>query len=220
MEMLGLPEGNTAADRAWAMGFEDDVFHGTKRVRKAFKEMDGSKRKDSTTWNFGGKDPTDGYIFASNDPGVAGSYAGVDPWAIKPKRSAIYPLKANMSGAVDYYPDASLMVGPGWEDDMANLGHEWTGVIGDMANVANLNNGAFRAHDVFDGATAFAMGTPQTTYGIKDPSRIRSRFAAFDPKLRDSPNLLAANPYGLSPYALVGEDDDQSSPLSRLYRRR
>ena len=69
----------------------------------------------------------------------------------------------------------------------------------------------------YDALRFIEEGTP--TVGLFNPKNIRSRFAAFDPALRDSPNLLAANPYGLSPYALTGEDDNQPLTLSELYRR-
>lgn len=58
----------------------------------------------------------------------------------------------------------------------------------------NKNYDTVKLTDITDG------GPTTTHYAIKDPSRIRSRFAAFDPAKRDSSDLLA----GLAPYIGIG----------------
>jgi hypothetical protein len=54
-----------------------------------------------------------------------------------------------------------------------------------------------RIRDFSDNAD-YGVYLPATHYGILDPTKIRSRFAAFDPDELDNPNILA----GLAPYAV------------------
>ena len=56
----------------------------------------------------------------------------------------------------------------------------------------NKNYDTIKLTDITDG------GPTTTHYAIKDPTRIRSKFAAFDPARRDSADLLA----GFAPYAV------------------
>lgn len=65
--MMGLPEGNTAADRAKVMGFDTPAYHGTVHD---VKEFDPSSRGKTTA----AMSSRRGFFFASN-PNVASTYA-------------------------------------------------------------------------------------------------------------------------------------------------
>ena len=60
---LGLPENNTATDRAKAMGFGDDVYHGTRSDFDNFSLDEASKHKAIYTT----PDTTVSDKFASDD---------------------------------------------------------------------------------------------------------------------------------------------------------
>ena len=49
VKRLGLPTNNTAADRAKAMGFGDDVYHGTKTSFDEFSPDKASRHKSFFT---------------------------------------------------------------------------------------------------------------------------------------------------------------------------
>jgi hypothetical protein len=68
VKMLGLPEGNTAMDRARAMGFNIDLFHGRKGDYPNF-DISFSGRSTNT------KGVSRNAVDTTNDPSVAGDYA-------------------------------------------------------------------------------------------------------------------------------------------------
>ena len=69
--MLGLPEKNTAMDRARAMGFEVPVYHGTKTPERITSLIPGGTNESVRTgdaYGFG--------VYTTTDPFEASSYAG------------------------------------------------------------------------------------------------------------------------------------------------
>jgi hypothetical protein len=68
VKMLGLPENNTAMDRARAMGFDIDLFHGRKGDYPNF-DISFSGRSTNT------KGVSRNAVDTTNDPSVAGDYA-------------------------------------------------------------------------------------------------------------------------------------------------
>lgn len=67
VEMLGLPENNTAMDRAKAMGFDTPVFHGSNRPD--IEALDPKKAGEKTGNAF------DDYVFSTAEPQNASGYS-------------------------------------------------------------------------------------------------------------------------------------------------
>jgi hypothetical protein len=163
-EMLGLPPDNTAMDRAKALGFGDDVYHGT---TKSFDAFDMSKLGSS------GSDALEG-VFTVTNPKVANEFI----WAKGSNEGGnVMPLRLRTSDPVK----SSTVL---------------DGTTGSAA--AKILKQAKRAgYDRVDFPTNM-LGSQGTTQVVFDPSRIRSRFAAFDPARVNESDLLAAGiPIGL-----------------------
>jgi hypothetical protein len=163
-EMLGLPPDNTAMDRAKALGFGDDVYHGT---TKSFDAFDMSKLGSS------GSDALEG-VFTVTNPKVANEFI----WAKGSNEGGnVMPLRLRTSDPVK----SSTVL---------------DGTTGSAA--AKILKQAKRAgYDRVDFPTNM-LGSQGTTQVVFDPSRIRSRFAAFDPARVNETDLLASGiPIGL-----------------------
>ena len=177
VKMLGLPENNTPMDRAKAMGFGKDVYHGT---TKDFPAFDTSKLGAS------GADAAEG-VFTANNPKIANEFT----WSSGSQEGAnVMPLMLRTSDPVK----ASTVL---------------DGTTGSAA--AKVLQQAKRAgYDRVDFPTNM-LGAEGTTQVVFDPSRIRSRFAAFDPARmnendllgRADPKLLAALAAGTTTAATV-----------------
>ncbi len=180
---LGLPENNTAADRAKAMGFYD-VYHGTK---SSFDEFDPNKYSKSEY-----RAPA---IFTSPQHSLPNQFSGVSksgqgnelllekfPDSFKPQ---IMPLKQR-GNLFDYnnpeHVEALLKANP----DLENL------TRGGGSLIENLKVGSWQAienHDVqkairelgFDGFHAQEFGEKST--GLFNNTDVRSKFAHFNPKM-------------------------------------
>lgn len=153
---LGLPPGNTAMDRARAMGFDTPAWRGTDKAEKVSREA-----------LYGAMGPAH---YSGDDPLVGNAYAG------DLKGANVIPMLLR-GGYVDN------MV---WTD-MVNA-HGWAG-----AKEAIKAAGKSGVHDaMFENA-----------YATFDPSRIRSRFAAFNPQKRDSADILAGLAAPLTTSALL-----------------
>lgn len=157
VRMLGLPENNTAMDRAKAMMFGDEVYHGT---TKSFPAFDPSKLGAS------GADAAEG-IFTANNPRIANEFT----WANGSQEGAnVLPLMLRTVDPVK----APLML---------------DGTTGSAA--AKILQQSKRAgYDRVDFPTNM-MGAEGTSQVVFDPSRVRSRFAAFDPARVKENDLLA-----------------------------
>lgn len=84
VKMLGLPENNTAMDRAKAMGFVDDVYHGSKTPEGITELIPGGGRGSIQTGDAYGSG-----VYTSTDRlGDANSYGA---------QGAVFPLKINRS---------------------------------------------------------------------------------------------------------------------------
>lgn len=84
---LGLPANNTAADRAKAMGFDKDVYHGTP------KQMQFDELKPSQA----------GSVYATKKPDYANDFSKrkmvIDPMTADDYVGQVLPLKANMGNS-------------------------------------------------------------------------------------------------------------------------
>lgn len=168
---LGLGPNNTPMERAKAMGFGDDVFHGTPddrivRSRQFKDEMLGR----STQVN----DAKMGH-FTTDSGSAASEYIWRDGMT---DGGNVLPLR--LAG----------------DRPSVNLPGEWQ--PGKYDNViSSAKRGGYDGVKIKGATTLGKSGDYQVTF---DPKNIRSRFAAFDPAKRDTadilgradPNLLAA----------------------------
>ena len=144
---LGLKEGNTAADRAKAMGFSDDTYyHGT---NKNFNKFD---------YDFASKDGTDQWgsgFYTTDSPSLASGYASGDgavvmPLKIKKNKSLNYNFENDfLSSSANQNPITKkqlqniLESSPDFENVLWNfgdIGHEGKEAITKKAVNAYMNN--------------------------------------------------------------------------------
>jgi|APLak6261660231_1056022.scaffolds.fasta_scaffold00088_14 hypothetical protein len=167
---LGLPKNNTALDRAKAMGFSDmPMYHGTSRDIDKFDLNYGGATSGSKVGQLGvslGDNPqiADEFAyFANKNRGLTGNYQGEN----------VLPLLHRF----DYPASMDL------PDEVMN--HE---VQGAVLNAWDMGKDALRMNNY----TTPGGNKIGPAYIIKNPAQIRSRFAAFDPKKKNSENILAS----------------------------
>lgn len=171
VKMLGLPESNTAMDRARAMGFEDGWYHGTFNDVQAF---DIGRVKERFPYSIG--------IHTTNRPSEASIYAQKSP-ADKStivEGANVMPLMARRGNSMDI---ETKQVAASMEADLNRAQ-----IIKDLLNAKNAGKPydsvviARKRGDEWDGANLIT----------REPARLRSRFAAFDPARIDEKDLLAS----------------------------
>lgn len=170
VKMLGLPESNTAMDRAKAMGFvHDELFHGTVNDFPAFKVSDRSS------------------VYATDSPAIADIYANATG-----RHKGLREVNAGPNVMPLMYRGKLLEVsdqgktGGGWLGDnlAAALGTEPRRNL--VKEVPSKGYSGIKVKDMDD------LGGRQSQYIFPDPAVLRSRFAAFDPARIDEKDLLAS----------------------------
>ena len=167
--------------RAKDMGFHTDLYHGT-----------GSDITDFQVRRRG--------LYLTDKPEIADIYANAssNPVSVRASEPGVGPnvmplkLRGNVLEISDLGPDMSH----GWSsDNLANaLGVKLEDYAAgtrmrDMDNLAKSRGySAIKITDMMD------LGGIQSQWRVLDPSAIRSRFATFDPSLKDSTNILSMNP--------------------------
>ena len=210
VRMLGLPESNTAMDRAKAMGFVD-AYHGT---ANDIKQLDPSMYGSAT-----GAQSAKKAFFATSDPVTARTYAEYAATDAKVKKLLDQAQVAEKKGNWDKYDDL-IRQAEQLESDFAAQrlqgqtimplmiranrgvsgtemnagGQEFAALEGginrflnqairenkDLAVIKNLSDAVGR------------VDVPATHYAVLNPKIARSRFAAFDPARIDEKDLLAS----------------------------
>jgi len=176
---LGLPLNNTAMDRARAMGFDTPAYHGT-------------------TANIEQFDPARSSSAAAFGPGVYTTESAKDAsgWLKSKDGGNVIPLLINESsflkaremdtktkGILENFLGRELNDGPPPLFSLERRG-------------GSVSEGAMNAG--FGGVEHFGPSrTPTKNNVILDASKIRSRFAAFDPLKKDSANILATTLMGM-----------------------
>jgi hypothetical protein len=159
---LGLPVNNTAADRAKAMGFDVEAYHGTasKDIQKFMPEGGTPEGEKTLEWykNRQAQNEPVGYMafrggsFFSPKADYAGSYA--------PEGTGVmYPVNLRMDNPLSLLPNAQGRYA--------------------ATNASDINKtiDAMILQDSIDKSI--------NEIAILDPAQIRSRFAAFDPFRKD-----------------------------------
>lgn len=203
---LGLPAGNTAAQRAKALGFTDEAYHGTNADIKAFDPMMADTRRGTGT-------PM-GAIVVSSNPKTASTYAGEKPteWIKAYSEGGnVMPLLINKGENMSmnatqqgYTPNWKEIYNPKYPDvettnDFAKIAKEKGKQTATIKNVKD---------------NAVMSGAEGDTTFIFDPTLIRSKFAAFDPKRRNEADILA----GALAVPMVDEDNRRTI-LQQLFNK-
>lgn len=207
---LGLPKDNTPEMRAEALGNKVPAYHAT----TVWEADDGRKLGDIEAFNrlasteiVGRKPSIDQVgIWASDraDELGAGMYSG--------SQGAIYPLLLRMEN-----PKTTSFEQMSRTASNLSSGEPLAaGVVPRVSDVEPYRQ--MLKEQGFDSLIIKAKeGSPftefkdQTGYVVLDPSQVRSRFAAFDPKRRNEPDILA----GVLPLGLLA-DEEQRKKLYEL----
>jgi predicted GNAT family acetyltransferase len=184
-KMLGLPKGNTPMDRAKALGFTESGYTGTNRDITAFNPLkagasgSGSREGALGTW-------------LTNDPRVASGFAD---WSARGQGgNVVYPLMIRGKNPKEFgsYAEIKDLV-----DANTQFARPPYRMMQDTINYENAKK-ALGDYGVLRNTMTDAIDAPITQYVVPDPSRLRSRFAAFDPARMKEPDILAAGvPLGL-----------------------
>jgi hypothetical protein len=193
---LGLPANNTAMDRARAMGYDLDVYHGTTSPNiEAFDPMMSANARKKTG------------IWGSENPELANTYAGNMGGSVYPlmmKSKGMAEVDAAGSNWSRIPADTMIKHSDGTEtparDIITNLYSE-TSNTNDIARFARqqLNKGVrFKNISDIGAMSRWAGDVPETATNVTTfkPENVRSRFAAFDPMKKDSANILAGTAAG------------------------
>jgi hypothetical protein len=180
---LGLPANNTAMDRAGAMGFDTDVYHGTKADILIF-------------------DPTKP-VFSAPNSEIANLYsqganANIMPLMLRGKELSISDLnKSGVSGS--FAENLAKRLGVYDKNDPFNLS--------DIRERELINQLPKYGIDRLKVTDMSDMGGIQTQYATPSgSSNIRSRFAAFDPFRKD---VATATAMGVALPDLLANPVDQ-----------
>lgn len=221
VEMLGLPESNTAMDRARAMGFTP-AYHGT---ADDIAQIDPAKFGSAT-----GAQSAKKAFWAVDDPTTARGYAEYAAGSAKVKKLLDAADKAEKRGNWDMYDDllrqaeeleAALTKNPLQGQNImplmirANRGVRGAEMNAGGAEFVELEGGVNRllnqaAREGRDLAVIRNLsddpgrgGRPATHFAAMNPAVVRSRFAAFDPARVNEADLLGrADPRLLGALAL------------------
>ena len=242
---LGLPAGNTAAQRAKALGYETPVYHGTNAEIEAF--------------NIKGKGKTAGAgAFLTTNPITAETYVsasgGGNILPLLLKKDDFLTANAKGRNWSDIWTDQLMAKSKGKKYNLDDLGLDKysatsTDELGMIAkdlglkgtqikNVKDLgtNSHVMRAKEYLQEKYGI---TPDETwsnvsgkqwneaqkaikklyesqkgdiYAVQDPSLIRSRFAAFDPKRRHEADILAG-----ALAVPMADEDNRKAMLEKLF---
>jgi hypothetical protein len=174
VSMLGLPESNTAAERARAMGYMTDAYHGT--TAQDLPAFSPEKIKDRFGYSFGHHTttrPAEANYYAHNSLDL-----NRNPY---PTGGNVLPLTIKGGRTLEYASDSPAKSASMVADTDRGM------IIEDLVKAkragepVDIVKTSRNFGDDYDGANLIAMR----------PELLRSRFAAFDPARRDSSNLLA-----------------------------
>jgi hypothetical protein len=207
---LGLPKDNTPEMRAEAMGFNTPAYHGT----TVWEAEDGRKLGDIQAFNrlasteiVGRKPSIDQMgIWASDRPNElgAGMYSG--------SQGAIYPLMLRMENPKTTSFEQMARTASNLSTNKA-LGATEVPRVSDVEpyrqrlKEQGYDSLMIRAKE----GSPYTEFVDQTGYVLLEPSQVRSRFAAFDPKRRNEADILA----GVLPLGLLA-DEEQRKKLYEL----
>lgn len=208
---LGLPPDNTPMDRARAMGFDTPAFHGTNRDFPAF---DNQKLGEKT----GARSAKKAHFSASN-PEVANTYVNTGRTVANtlesspPLYAEMFKNKQALNEFLSAPTDAEkwmvlekygfnfgsgqvmplmLNIGKSRVKDYQSLGYRDVTYNDEIKAATKSGKDSVVFKNTYDPGPHEGYRVLTDIYAVKDPSRIRSRFAAFDPARINENNLLAS----------------------------
>ena len=204
---LGLPAGNTAEQRAGAMGFTQDAYHGTPIFPSGLGDI--LKFNPNASVEMARRKPsldTVGSWFSDN-PASAGMYEGGG-------YGAIYPVKINpgnvkettfenMNRTAMRLAGESPKTGEYAKPNAVQAYKDWLD--------SNKINALSISHNPESPSTEFLN---QVATVVRNPDDIRSRFAAFDPFRRSA--AVAATMGAAAPDLLAAQQDEEMRKLQQL----
>ena len=182
---LGLPSGNTAMDRAGAMGFDTPAYHGS---GEELRVINNEKLKR----NAYGKG-----LHSASDPELANIFAN---HSSQGQNVSPLLLRVGNQASKEDYKNAMNQV---WDQG----GHDATKIrqllIDKGFDTVTYNHGDF--HYPQGAGLVKSLPNQDLSYATLNPSQVRSRFAAFDPMRRHEADILAGVGVGgmLDPQAIA-----------------
>lgn len=183
VRMLGLPETNTALDRARAMGYVEPAYHGSPSPEVV--RLDPARSGENT-----------------------GNAFGVDAsWATSnPKSASGYAVQRELRGLMDEYgllPEGMVSEGATVYPLLIRSGNYVERNAAGKGNWMHHNRPALDAavergapgavlRNQRDNPASAMKSEFADVYGILDPATVRSRFAVFDPARAHESGLLYA----------------------------
>ena len=185
---LGLHPENTAMDRAKAMGFDINAYHGTDKDIYAFDPSKGEfNRKGTGTW-------------FSKSPAIANTYAGRNQGKVYPVMIRSEKLaKTDFQGNPWSMPPEDLTIthAGGEEVIPPQYINNKRITVNDVARMANKEGNTGIQINRIQDYGPYQEGSPAilpdmtNNVTMFDPTQIRSRFAAFDPFRKWDDDILA-----------------------------
>jgi hypothetical protein len=222
-ERAGLPAGHSRMDRSILTGHDTNVYHGTD---SDITSIDPSKFGLST-----GSNSAKRHFWAVDDPTTARGYAEYAAKDAKVKKLLDAADNAEKRGKWDLYDqllgDAETLESANY--NQPNLGQNIMPLLLNTKNSKSMDAGGAEYVDLEGGVNKFlsSLGTKNdvgvinnladdvglngraaTHYAIKNPSKVRSIFAQFDPLKKNSGNLLASILAGMT---IAAQDDKKKS---------
>lgn len=197
---LGLPANNTPMDRARAMGFKESGYSGTS---KDFINYDPSKSSGAGSGSREG--PLGAWL--TDDPRVASEFAN---WSSRGQGGdVVYPLM--IRGSNPYQPSAYSEI-----KDILDANTQFSRppyrMMQDKINYENAIRDLEAKGDyvALRNTLTDAIDNPITQFLVTDPTRLRSRFAAFDPFRKD---VATATAMGVALPDLLAQPVNQYQPI-------
>lgn len=196
---LGLPPDNTAKDRAKAMGFDTEAYHGTEADIKEFKDMPLSQfgihsgTKDTANTRIlgdrQGKNIVPLFIKKGNQVTIT------DPGDFNSPVNMLDSLPDNLKGK--WQEKINKLVEYEKNHTYEQTDDEIKKQLGNLFKENNTQSLKYVNTREFGGHSNVSL----------EPKNIRSRFAAFDPFNKDSANILASVLAGTALASGIEKDD-------------
>jgi hypothetical protein len=215
---LGLPPNNTAMDRAKAMGFDTPAYHGTNNDIAEFDTGRSGAKTGNPNARLG--------IFTTPNTQEASRYAeawGKEGGNVMPlmiRSGSTYQMPYTELDDLAMAPYRAMMADPNYNPDSVVKFGDMAGQKAAAERLRGYDQAGIDAvalyrekllADGYDTAVVL-KGKPMEEIITFDPANIRSRFAAFDPAKRNSPNIMAGAAgatIGLSALRNIQRDEER-----------